>query len=129
MIAIAVSSQSESHVIAPKTTMPVELATTPDERRKGLSGRASLEQGTGLLFVFEEASIHCFWMKDMAFAIDMVWVNPDGAVVKVVERAQPSSYPTSFCPADPALYVLEVNAGEARSAGIQEGVQLRLQIK
>lgn len=118
-----------SRVIADEVAIPVELVTTPSEREKGLSGRDSLATGEGMLFVFEQPSIHCFWMKDMKFNIDIVWMDQDGDVVHVVESAEPASYPRSFCPDKPASYVLEVNAGESKAANISTNSKLDIQIR
>ena len=47
----------------------------PEERSQGLSGRPNLAAGTGMLFVFEQAGSYAFWMKDMRFPLDMVWID------------------------------------------------------
>ena len=53
----------------------VEVAATAETRSKGLSGRGSLEEGTGMLFIFDSPAQYGFWMKDMNFAIDIVWID------------------------------------------------------
>lgn len=99
-------------------TVRVELARSGAERARGLSGRDSLPEGTGMLFVFPQDGAYGFWMKDMRFAIDMLWLDVSGKVVHIVERAAPESYPRSFLPENPARYVLEVPAGFAERFGI-----------
>ena len=104
----------------------VDLAATSGERQQGLSGRASLPQGTGLLFVFERPDIYPFWMKDMNFPIDIIWLAPLGggnnAKVSYIKKdARPESYPETFTPREEAMYVLEVPAGFSDKYGIGEG--------
>lgn len=104
-----------------------ELMRTPKEHARGLSGRKILEEGQGMLFVFPEPAPHSFWMKDMRFSIDIVWLLKE-KVVFVVERA---SLPTSegiptFRPEVLADHVLELPAGSVEAHGIQVGTNLEL---
>jgi uncharacterized membrane protein (UPF0127 family) len=105
-------------------TLQLELADTAAERTQGLSGRASLPQNTGLLFIFENSAMWGFWMKDMHFSIDMIWLDRDFNVVGLKENATPESYPQSFTPDKPALYVLETNTGFIKQHQIKLGTQL-----
>src|SRR4051812_1798797 len=59
----------------------VDLATTPTTREQGLSGRAALPENHGMLFVFDTPGVYPFWMKDMNFPIDMIWISNDMKVV------------------------------------------------
>jgi uncharacterized protein len=90
----------------------VEVAATESTRERGLSGRASLPAEAGMWFVLPMPGPHGFWMKDMGFPIDLVWVGPD-LVVLGSERLEPCG--AYFCPIHhspgPTYYVLEVNAG------------------
>ncbi len=104
----------------------VEVADTEPERQLGLSGRLNLTEGQGLLFVFDSDDKWGIWMKDMRFAIDILWADAAGRVVTVVQNADPGSYPQIFYPTLPARYVLEVPAGYAGRHGIAEGSQLKL---
>ena len=71
-----------------------------------------------MLFVYGDASTErCFWMKDMNFAIDMIWLDKDRQIVTIQSNVSPDSYPKSFCPDKPAQYVLEVNSGFAKQSG------------
>ncbi len=99
----------------------VELADTKDKQELGLSGRASLSEDEGLLFVFENSAEHLFWMKDMKFAIDIIWINADEKVVYIKRSATPDSYPEVFKPTQNAKYVLEVSAGFADKNNLKEG--------
>jgi uncharacterized membrane protein (UPF0127 family) len=80
-----------------------------------------------MLFIFETADQYSFWMKDMRFPLDLVWLSADCVVVDITKGAPPpepgqglADLPT-YRPAEPAQYVLEINAGEAESAGIRIG--------
>ncbi len=110
-----------------KLEIPVYLANTPRSRTQGLSNKTHLPENKGMLFVFEQSDAYSFWMKDMKFAIDMIWIDENGKVVFVKENATPESYPALFTPSKPALYVLEVNAGFARENGIAVGSKLDIQ--
>jgi len=108
------------------SSFTVELAATPEERSQGLSGRPNLAAGTGMLFVFQQEGSYAFWMKDMRFPLDMVWIDAQCLVVDITRNAPPpepeqalSDLPT-FGPSVPVVYVLEINAGESE-AGIRPG--------
>ena len=110
-----------------RTAFPVELAITVAQQIQGLSDRSSLALGTGMLFVYEKQSKLTFWMKDMRFPLDMVWIGADCTVVGVTRNAPPpvpgqtDEQLPRFSPAGPAQYVLEINAGEADSESIAPG--------
>lgn len=89
----------------------VDVARTPAERVKGLSGREAMQTNEGLLFVFEKNDTHAIWMKDMRFPIDIIWIDELFSVVDVAENVLPSSFPEIFKPKQSAKFVLEVNAG------------------
>ena len=108
-------------------TWPVELALTQEQRTQGLSGREVLPEGTGMLFVFDGDQHLAFWMPDMNFPLDMVWIESSCRVVDVTrdapvpEPGQSLSDLPRFSPQSPARFVLEINAGEFEAAGIQVG--------
>lgn len=99
----------------------VEIADTDTTREQGLSGRTSLEYGRGMLFVFEKPQKVYFWMKDMLFPIDMIWIDESGKVVHLEKSVSPSTYPDSFNADKPVKYVLELAAGESDRIGLQIG--------
>jgi uncharacterized membrane protein (UPF0127 family) len=103
----------------------LEVADTNKSRAQGLSGRAGLPPDQVMLFVFDEPSKQCMWMKDMQFAIDMVWLDAEKKVVHVERNVSPDTYPDSFCAKSPAKYVLEFSAGQAAALGITPGKTLQ----
>ncbi len=113
-------------LLAPNGSVAVEVMNTSEQRAKGLSGRDSLKDSEGMLFVFDETSTeNCFWMRDMKFSIDMVWLSEDKEVVTVKSDVSASTYPDTFCPDTPAKYGLEVRAGRAGQLGIATNTVLR----
>jgi uncharacterized membrane protein (UPF0127 family) len=109
--------------ISDTCTVELEPAQTPAEQAKGLSGRDSLADNQGMLFIFESPDQQCFWMKDMNFSIDMVFLDANKKVVRVDENVDPNSYPNTFC-AYAVKYVIEITAGKAGSLGIENGQTL-----
>src|SRR3990167_108779 len=101
-----------------------EIVDTSAEREKGLSGRTSLGADQAMLFVFDTADKYCFWMKDMKFPIDMVWLDSSKKVVHMEQNVDPSTYPHSFCSETGALYVVEVNAGIIQKTGLKTAAKI-----
>src|ERR1035437_6315215 len=89
----------------------VDLALTQATQAQGLSGRQSLSENEGMLFVFDKPGKYPFWMKDMNFPIDMIWIGENLQVVYIEKDARPESYPESYGPSSDAKYVLEVVSG------------------
>lgn len=91
-----------------KTTLRVEVATTPSQRRKGLSGRTeALATNTGMLFVFNPPQTVCMWMKDTHIPLAAAFVGADGRVVKTALMRPHSTY--SHCVATKVTHVLETH--------------------
>lgn len=104
-----------------ETVINVEVADTDEERVQGLSGREKLEEETGLLFVFEKEGNYGIWMKDMKFAIDIVWLDQNKKIVHIEEKVLPDSFPKVFNSSLPSLFVLETNVGFLRKNNIKIG--------
>lgn len=99
----------------------VEIADSEEKRNKGLSGRKKLGENDGMLFIFEITAQYSFWMKDMRFPLDIIWIDENKKIVAISENISPDTYPASFSPSDPVKYVLEVNAGWAEKNGVEAG--------
>ena len=93
------------------TVVEVEIADALDLREKGLSDRISLKQGKGILFVFDTSAQYGFWMKDMIFPIDIVWIDEKFNVVDIDKGVSPETFPQVFRPDQEVKYVLELPAG------------------
>ncbi len=103
------------------TTLQAEVADTDALRSQGLSGRDSLPDDTGMLFVFGIPGKYGFWMKDMKFALDLVWISPEKKIVAIDRDVSPESYPKAFLPPTDVEYVLEVPAGFSDTHRINVG--------
>lgn len=88
-----------------------EVARTKEEQARGLGGRNELPDGRGMILVGEEVGRDGLWMKDMRFAIDMLWFDSGLRLVDVAENVTPDTYPTIFRPLQPARYALEAPTG------------------
>jgi hypothetical protein len=99
----------------------VAIADTPALQELGLGNRNGLPDGEGMLFVFTTDSEEAFWMKDMHFSIDMIWISVQGNIVYLAQDISPDTYPENFVPTSPARYVLELPAGYAQAHGFKVG--------
>lgn len=99
----------------------IEIADTPKETQQGLSNRKSLGVNNGMLFVFPTEQIPSFWMKDMHFAIDIIWINKDWKIIDITQNLKPDTYPQAFSPKQEIKYVLEVNADWTKRNNITIG--------
>lgn len=93
-----------------------------------MSGRPTLDEESGMLFVFESENYYSFWMKDMNFPLDIIWMDSDFRIVDIVYNAPPAgSMPEVTYTSDkPAKYVLEINAGQAQARGYYLGNRLNI---
>jgi len=98
----------------------VTLAQTIPEITKGLGGRDGLKENEGMLFVFNQPGLYGFWMKDMKFSIDIVWIE-NNKVVFIKKSVSPDTYPESFSSAQPASMVLELQSGFCDTHGVSVG--------
>jgi uncharacterized membrane protein (UPF0127 family) len=116
-------------VLAERQRVHVDVVDTPELRARGLSGRASLAPDEGMLFLFEAPAIQSFWMKDMRFPIDIVWIRDQkivGITPAVPVPRSPRELPQFRSPV-PCDVVLEVRAGAARRWGLKLGDAARLE--
>lgn len=116
----------DAQVKVNRTTLYAEVADSPEQLQKGLSSRDCIGENQAMLFVFDQPSQYSFWMKDMKFPIDIVWLDAGGKVVKVQPNVSPDSYPNTFTNTEPALYVLELQAGRAESLGLEPGSNVEI---
>jgi uncharacterized membrane protein (UPF0127 family) len=101
----------------------VEIADDPVERSRGLMFRQEMDNDHGMLFVFEESQPVGFWMKNTPLPLDLVFIGPDGKV-RAIEKGEPFSE-APIAPGEPVQFVLELNAGTAAEAGIENGDLIR----
>lgn len=101
--------------------LKLEYAVTPAEQELGLSYRESLDEDAGMLFVYQEDVVPQFWMKEMRFPIDIVWLDENFKIIGIEKNIAPETYPRTFSPAEPIRYVLELNAGKSAKLGWEIG--------
>lgn len=102
----------------------VEVANTMMSRVRGLSGHPLLADDEGMLFLFGESGNYGFWMKDMNFPIDIIWIEGD-KIITIALNIPPNTYPSSFYPDLPSDKVLEINAGLVQELGVKVGDEVK----
>jgi len=109
-------------VIINNAIFTIELALSPAEIQKGLSGRNRLPPKHGMMFLFNHKEQYPFWMSNMKFPLDFIWFDGNRVVeiTKDVPIMKDGTIPR-ITPSVPVDKVLEINAGEAETAGIQIG--------
>lgn len=102
------------------------VADSMTERIKGLSDTPFLPDNVVKLFTFGVEGEHPIWMKDMNYALDIIWATKEGEIVHIANNVTPESYPESFSSPTPAWYVIEANAGFVARSDIKIGDKVSL---
>lgn len=111
--------------------LKLEIVDDPKTREIGLSEKKSLGKDSGMLFVFETAGIYPFWMKDMSFPIDIIFLNGNKIVTIYANVPAPKKNSQSlllYPPKEPADKVIELNAGKAKEYDLHEGQTLEIKL-
>ena len=103
-------------------TIQVEVVSTAEDQAKGLSGRKSLDENSGMLFDFGDYQARTFWMRDMNFPLDIIWIS-GGKIVGVDKNALPEGEAPQkkYHSPGPVDRVLEMNAGWFERNGVMVG--------
>ena len=109
-----------------EVTVTVEVVRTEQEVERGLMFRRELAADAGMLFLMGQLRDHTFWMRNTIIPLDMIFIDQDGVVAGVVENTEPRT-DTPRSVGKPSLYVLEVNAGWAKSHGVSAGAMSRFE--
>ena len=108
-----------------------DIAATDEQRTKGLSVKDRLGENEAMLFVFDNEAEHTFWMKNMKFPIDIIWLDSDKTIVHIEHNLQPCSFellcPT-YKPNVESLYVLETVGGFAEKYDIVKGTMVEFDL-
>ena len=99
-----------------------QVATTPMQQQVGLMWRKEMPQHEGMLFIFEQATRQCFWMKNTLLPLTAAFVDDDGTIVNLADMKPQTTDP--HCSAKPVRYVLEMNQGWFAKKGIKAGARL-----
>ena len=120
-LALVVINQHQFHL---------EIARTKEEQTKGLANREKLFPSEGMIFVFDVPQASGFWMQDVKFPLDIIWVK-NNMVVEYVSNAQPSppASLTTYFPPREIDYALELPAGSIQQYGIDVGVEVRIDLE
>jgi len=104
-------------------SVSAEIASSDEEKALGLMYRENLEESSGMLFTFSYDSKLSFWMKNMNFAIDMIWVDSNFRIVDITHNVQPCMEEkcATYSPSANAKFVIEVSSGFAEQNGIKAG--------
>lgn len=99
-----------------------QVARTPDQRAIGLMHRKEMPAHEGMLFVFEQPAVQCFWMKNTLIPLTAAFVADDGSIVNLADM-QPQTT-DSHCSQQPVRYVLEMNKGWFAQKNLRAGAKL-----
>ena len=99
-----------------------EVAADMATRSRGLMFRKSLAQNAGMVFVFDEASQHCMWMKNTLIPLSVAFLDDNGTIINI-ENMAPQTEDT-HCAARPARYALEMDRGWFAARGVKPGAKL-----
>ncbi len=117
-------NDTSASVTINEQTFDVEVADNDEKKIKGLSDRDSLDRDKGMLFIFEEKGRHGFWMKNVNFPLDLIYIS-DNTIVDIIKNAQPVAGDATnvevYTPQDDANYVLEINGGLSDEYGFEIG--------
>jgi uncharacterized membrane protein (UPF0127 family) len=130
LLAAAAVAQEQPQMNLPRVKLSAgmhqidaQVAATPDQRMTGLMHRKDMPQHEGMLFVFEQPTQQCFWMKNTLLPLSIAFVADDGAIVNIEEMAPQTL--DSHCSKEPVRYVLEMNKGWFARKGIKAGTKLK----
>jgi uncharacterized membrane protein (UPF0127 family) len=121
IVAQKISAMEVQRAVIGETVITLDIAKTQEQRTKGLSGRIVMPKNHAMLFIFEEKGRHGIWMKEMNFALDIVWLNEFNEVVHIEKNISPETFPNVFIPPYDSKYVLEFNAGFTSKNNIKSG--------
>ncbi len=126
----AVQAQEGPQMNLPRTTLragmyqiDAQVAATPERRAIGLMHRKEMPQHEGMLFIFEQASQQCFWMKNTLLPLTAAFVADDGTIVNLADMKPQTT--DSHCSEKPVRYVLEMHQGWFAKRGFKAGSQIK----
>lgn len=126
------NSYRQVNVTVNGLVLVADIAATNEQRTRGLSVKDSLAENEAMLFVFDNEAEHIFWMKDMKFPIDIIWIDSNKTVVHIEHNLEPCSSEVlcpSYKPNDDSLYVLETVGSFAVEHDIVKGTQVDFELK
>ncbi|MGB5943615.1 MAG: DUF192 domain-containing protein [Leeuwenhoekiella sp.] len=101
-------------------TLDIEIADNEYETQTGLMYRSQMAENQGMLFIFDKAEAHSFYMKNTQIPLDIIYIRADSTVAKIIKNAEPYNE-RSIPSGEPVKFVLEVNAGKATDWNVTSG--------
>ena len=130
----AISSSNgyrQANVTVSGMVLVADISASNEQRTKGLSVKDALAENEAMLFVFDNEAEHTFWMQNMKFPIDIIWINSNKTVVHIEHNLQPCGYgllcPT-YKPSQDSLYVLETVGGFAEKHDVVQGTRIQFEL-
>jgi len=114
-----------------KNVFNIETVKSEKDKQIGLTKYKSIKENQGMLFAFDTENKYSFWMKNMKFPIDIIFINND-EIVDYVENATPpapDTEPATYEPQLPVNYVLEIKSGLVKKYNIKTGDKISIEIK
>ena len=96
-----------------------EVAANQADRTQGLMQRRVLAPNQGMIFAFPQTAMHCFWMKNTPLPLAIAFLDEKGKIISIDEMAPETE--DNHCPAEPARFALEMNAGWFKAKGLKPG--------
>ncbi|MFB6147398.1 MAG: DUF192 domain-containing protein [Candidatus Nanohaloarchaea archaeon] len=138
-VAVAAAASTAGETVRAEFQLPgenpvvsLEVADTPRERKKGLMFRRSLQNGTGMLFVFQEEKRRAFWMKNTYIPLDIIYLDAEKEVVDIDQADPQPGVPDRklerYWSDSPAKYVIEVRQGFSARQGLEEGAEASFEL-
>lgn len=120
-MAVAPAVYPHASIVIAGETFDARVANTEALKERGLSGSLGLGIHEAMLFPYDKPSYPAFWMKDMLYSIDMLWVDASGTVVSFEKSVAPSTFPNTFSPKALSSAVVELPAGTLERLQVKEG--------
>ncbi|MBI2498749.1 DUF192 domain-containing protein [Candidatus Woesearchaeota archaeon] len=122
LLLVLIGCSSSNYVEIKGKKINVEIADTREEQLKGLMYREKLDENTGMLFVYNDSRVRNFWMANMQFPLDMLFINESKSIIKIEYAGLCENKVCNIHSSDiPAMYVLEVNANFSEENNIKTG--------
>jgi uncharacterized membrane protein (UPF0127 family) len=122
LLAAPAQAQQSVQLSAGMHLIHAEVAADMATRSRGLMFRKSLAPNAGMVFVFDDASQHCMWMKNTLIPLSVAFIDDNGAIINIEDMAPQTE--DTHCAARPARYALEMDRGWFASRGIKAGAKL-----
>ncbi len=114
-------SYDEKQIQLKNETLNVFISDNDCKRELGLGAVDSLNSNEGMFFVFPNSGNYGFWMKDMKFSIDIIWIDENFSIIGIEKNVAASTYPEIFGDKLVSKYVLEVSSGYSNANSIEVG--------